>query len=203
MIAASWSELGRVNIWDLSQQLKAVDDPNLLNSYIKGNVGNSVSPLFTFSGHQQEGFGMDWNMTNPGVLATGDCKMDIHIWHPKEAGSWNVDQRPLVGHTRSVEDIQWSPNEPTVLASCSVDKSIRIWDIRAPPSKACMLTADNAHESDVNVLSWNRNEPFIVSGKYAIKKICPNCYSILFCVKVVMMGFYMFGIYADSSIKHL
>lgn len=45
------------------------------------------------------------------VLATGDCRRDIHIWKPNQAGSWDVDQRPLVGHTSSVEDIQWSPNE--------------------------------------------------------------------------------------------
>lgn len=57
-----------------------------------------------------------------GVLATGDCRRDIHIWEPKD-GSWNVDQRPLVGHTKSVEDLNWSPNEPHVLASCSVDKT--------------------------------------------------------------------------------
>lgn len=56
-----------------------------------------------------------------GVLATGDCRRNIHIWKPDNA-SWNVDQRPLVGHSDSVEDLQWSPNEPNVLASCSVDK---------------------------------------------------------------------------------
>jgi ribosome assembly protein RRB1 len=164
VIAASWSELGRVNLWDLSQQLDAVDSDQVLSRYNKENRANSIKPLFTFTGHQKEGFAIDWCPTTVGVLATGDCKRDIHIWKPGNGASWQVDQRPLVGHTDSVEDLQWSPVERSVIASCSVDKSIRIWDTRAQPSKACMLTAENAHESDVNVISWNRNEPFIVSG---------------------------------------
>ncbi|KAI4470715.1 glutamate-rich wd repeat-containing protein 1 [Holotrichia oblita] len=165
ILAASWSELGRVNVWNLTQQLQTVDNELLLQRYNKENKGNSVTPLFTFSGHQQEGFALDWCATLPGTLATGDCKRDIHIWHIDEGGSsWKVDQRPLVGHTHSVEDLQWSPNERNVLASCSVDKSIRVWDTRAPPNKSCMITADASHESDVNVISWNKNEPFIASG---------------------------------------
>ncbi|XP_050298153.1 glutamate-rich WD repeat-containing protein 1 isoform X2 [Anthonomus grandis grandis] len=164
VLAASWSELGRVNIWNLKPQLQAIESDHLLQQYNKENKQNSTSPLFTFSGHKTEGFAMDWSPTMSGVLATGDCRKDIHIWNSSEACSWQVDQRPLIGHQESVEDLQWSPNERNVLASCSVDKSIRIWDTRANPSKACMITAEKAHESDVNVISWNRNEPFIVSG---------------------------------------
>lgn len=163
-VAASWSELGRVNIWNLMPQLQVVESDQLLSKYNKENKANSVSPMFTFSGHQKEGFALDWCNTNQGVLATGDCKKDIHIWNISEGTTWKVDQRPLIGHQESVEDLQWSPNERNVLASCSVDKSIRVWDTRANPSKACMLSCDKAHESDVNVISWNKNEPFIVSG---------------------------------------
>ncbi|XP_055685798.1 glutamate-rich WD repeat-containing protein 1 [Lutzomyia longipalpis] len=164
ILAASWSELGQVNVWNLNQQLTCVNDPALLSSYEKSSEGNRTKPLYTFSGHQQEGFAMDWSPTVSGVLATGDCRRDIHLWQPGEGGTWAVDQRPLIGHTDSVEDLQWSPNERSVLASCSVDKSIRIWDSRASPAKACMLTCDSAHDSDINVISWNRNEPLIVSG---------------------------------------
>nr|XP_016931008.2 glutamate-rich WD repeat-containing protein 1 [Drosophila suzukii] len=158
--AASWSELGRVNIWNLTQPLQAVEDGQLLKQYEQ----NEARPVFTFGGHQQEGFAVDWSPSADGVLATGDCRRDIHVWSPLEDGTWKVDQRPLAGHTQSVEDLQWSPNERSVLASCSVDRTIRIWDCRAAPQKACMLTCRDAHESDVNVISWNRTEPFIASG---------------------------------------
>lgn len=160
---AVWSELGRVTIWSIDDELKAVDDPSYMQTYEKNSKENAKKPLFSFSGHRKEGFAMDWSQTAYGTLATGDCCKDIHIWQPSYA-NWIVNQQPLIGHTDSVEDLQWSPNERSVLASCSVDKSIRIWDCRAPAAKACMLTCENAHESDVNVISWNRNDPLIVSG---------------------------------------
>jgi len=48
-----------------------------------------------------------------GVLATGDCSKNIHVWKPTEH-DWHVDQRAFTGHTSSIEDIQWSPNEQSV-----------------------------------------------------------------------------------------
>ncbi|XP_071132450.1 glutamate-rich WD repeat-containing protein 1-like [Mytilus edulis] len=161
-IAATWSENGKVYIWDLTRPLHAVNDSNIMSVYIRNE--ESPAPIYTFKGHQVEGFAVDWSPLMEGRLLTGDCKKNIHLWTPKEGGAWHVDQRPYSGHTSSVEDIQWSPNENNVFASCSVDRSIRIWDARAAPNKACMLTAEEAHDRDVNVLHWNRNEPFIASG---------------------------------------
>ncbi|KAK2714194.1 hypothetical protein QYM36_008677 [Artemia franciscana] len=161
-LASTWSDTGKVHIWDLTKPLQAVNDHRQLEQYSK--TSSTMKPLYTFSGHLSEGFAMDWCPTQPGVLATGDCRNNIHVWKPQEAGLWHVEQRPYLGHSGSVEDIQWSPNEANVFASCSIDKSIRIWDARVDPSKACMLTCNNAHTSDVNVIHWNRNEPFIVSG---------------------------------------
>ncbi|RNA37750.1 Glutamate-rich WD repeat-containing 1 [Brachionus plicatilis] len=160
VVAATWSELGRVYLWDLTVPLKAVSDSKLMSEFVKSD---SQLPLFQFNGHQSEGFALDWSLSVKGQLATGDCQKNIHVWKMNESG-WNVDQRPFVGHSSSVEDIQWSPNETTVFASCSSDKSIRVWDIRCSPLKANMLTCDQAHGTDVNVINWNRNEPFIVSG---------------------------------------
>lgn len=74
VFAASWSELGRVNIWNLTKQLQAIEDAQLLKQYEKEIVNEPARPTFTFSGHQQEGFAVDWSPSADGVLATGDCK---------------------------------------------------------------------------------------------------------------------------------
>lgn len=67
VVAASWSELGRVNIWNLTQQLQVVENDQLLSKYNKENTANSITPLFTFTGHQKEGFALDWCNTMTGV----------------------------------------------------------------------------------------------------------------------------------------
>ncbi|XP_071965968.1 glutamate-rich WD repeat-containing protein 1-like [Antedon mediterranea] len=155
-VVACWCETGKVHLYDISPSLQSLE--------VTGQQKPLISkPLHTFTGHQIEGYAVDWSNLVPGRLASGDCKKNIHVWKLQDGGSWHVDQRPFTGHTDSVEDIQWSPNESNVFASCSVDSTIRIWDIRAVPNQACMLSKD-AHSSDVNVISWNKKEPFILSG---------------------------------------
>jgi ribosome assembly protein RRB1 len=113
-----------VHVWDITGSLKKLEaigpnDPVLAERL---GIKDQPKPLYSFSGHQGEGFAMDWSHTVKGMLATGDCTKNIHIWTPKENGNgWIVDQRPLSGHSASIEDLQWSPNEKNVLASCSVD----------------------------------------------------------------------------------
>lgn len=150
---------GTIRLWNLTRSLLEFKNSN------KTQIAHEVNPIFTFQGHSNEGFGLDWSQANPGYLASGDLDKNIHIWKPIEAGSWHVEQTPLMGHTASVEDIQWSPTEGNILASCSIDKSIRVWDIRRSPLSCNMLTISDAHESDVNVISWNKRDPaFLVSG---------------------------------------
>ncbi|KZC07571.1 PREDICTED: glutamate-rich WD repeat-containing protein 1 isoform X2 [Dufourea novaeangliae] len=170
-LAASWSELGRVHIWSLKEQLEVLENEEQLHAYRKKSEKNDsgIKPLFTFKGHLAEGYGLDWCSTDTGTIASGDCKGNIHIWRIGDnngCATWHVDQRPYSSHApSSVEDLQWSPNEKHVLASCSVDKSIKIWDTRVSPQSACMLTASGTHTADINVISWNHKESqFLVSG---------------------------------------
>jgi len=160
-VAAAWAENGSVAVWNLTEVMASLD--STFNN-TREVFRQETTPLYAFSGHLSEGFALDWSPTETGVLASGDCTKNIHVWRPAEGGNWSVSELPYTSHTQSVEDIRWSPNEKNVMASCSVDKSIKIWDVRAPPDKACMLTKDNAHLSDINVIDWNRSDPFILSG---------------------------------------
>lgn len=98
-VAATWSESGRVEIWDLTKQLAAVEDQKTNDLFNK--LKKVPKPIFSFKGHQQEGFAMDWSHLSKGYLATGDCNRNIHVWKPLEAFSWHVEQKPLIGQSMS------------------------------------------------------------------------------------------------------
>ncbi|CAM9169523.1 unnamed protein product [Choristocarpus tenellus] len=152
-MVSTWSETSDIHIWDIKQQLV---------SFEKGAPKNSkVDPTFTFGGHPEEGFAMDWSPVEAGKLVTGDCSNYIYLTGPTESG-WAPDMVPFVGHTSSVEDLQWSPTESSVFVSCSADKTVAVWDTRR--KNGAMLSLQ-AHEEDVNVVSWNRNVTYLlVSG---------------------------------------
>lgn len=150
-ICASWGDTGHVQVWDFSSHLNALAESE--NDVTRGaSVVSNHAPLAKFM-HKDEGYAIDWNPLVPGRLVSGDCKNFIHLWEPSSDSKWNIDPKPFVGHTASVEDLQWSPTEPFVFASCSVDKTIAIWDTRLGKSPA---TSIKAHNADVNVISWNR-----------------------------------------------
>jgi len=157
-VVATWADTGKVHVWDISiplQQLNAKKGAGPPSAW-------RPAPVFTFGGHQQEGYALDWSGVEPGRLLTGDCSKNIHLWNPagSAAGTcWAVDSEPFAGHTDSVEDLQWSPTERTVFMSCGVDKTVRVWDTRS--KRKSMLTVE-AHETDVNVIAWNRLVNYLV-----------------------------------------
>lgn len=162
-MTATWSDKGKVHIYDLTTPIQAVSDQRSINTYTAQKI--EPKPIYTFGGHFVEGYALDWSPHRLGGLATGDCKKNIHIWSMRDQADWIVDQQPLIGHENSVEDIKWSPDEADILASCSVDKSIRFWDLRQPVVSRCATKITDAHKSDVNVIDWNKiSKNLLVSG---------------------------------------
>lgn len=153
-ILATWSDIGSVFMWDAGRLISSFDTPPAQR------IGG-IKPIYSFRGHNTEGYSMDWSPTVAGRFLSGDCAKNIYLWNPNNS-SWKVDPNPFRGHSQSVEDIQWSPVEPEVFATCSVDRTVRIWDTRTR-DKSMLFVA--AHKQDVNVISWNRiAQHLLVSG---------------------------------------
>jgi len=190
-VVASWSETGRVHLWDLRHVLAAMDaapagslGEKASNTHATA-LAKGTSPVVSWAGHGTEGYALDWSRKSPGRLASGDCDGNIFVWDVDNAAAaaalsplssssssssssrdmsavWKVDgTSAYTSHAGSVEDIQWSPNEANVFASCGVDGTVRIWDTRARGASGCKLTT-TAHTCDVNVISWSGLVSFLL-----------------------------------------
>ncbi|VDN03314.1 unnamed protein product [Thelazia callipaeda] len=156
-VCSAFSSQGKVTLWNLTQ---AVDELNNIERNDRIIKRPRDRPLFSFVGHQAEGYALSWSPLKMGRHASGDSRHKIHLWTMAEGGQWVVDQKPFQKHKDSIEDLCWSPTDESILASCSADGSIKL----SAPSDACVCDVENAHESHVNVISWNKSEPLIVSG---------------------------------------
>lgn len=85
-LAASWSASGRVSIWDLTPAIEAVDGGHRARHAVH-------RPEFTFKGHSDEGYALDWSPLVPYRMASGDNASFTHVWNRKEDGGWVVDPK--------------------------------------------------------------------------------------------------------------
>jgi hypothetical protein len=63
-------------LWDLSKQIEALDAPG---SKPAANI--PATPIFSFTGHTDEGYAASWSPVVPFRMATGDNAHNIHIWN--------------------------------------------------------------------------------------------------------------------------
>jgi ribosome assembly protein RRB1 len=177
-IVATWSEAGRVNLFDVDPILQrfsasvgegwkasAASDATS-KSGTHARIDDLPSkPYFSYAKHGTEGYALDWSPHAIGALVSGDCHGGIHLWNPRQDGSYVVsksygsnsnenEEGLFLSAQQSVEDLQWSPNESTVFASAECGGCVRIYDTRAP-NRAMISRQIHANRSDVNVLAWN------------------------------------------------
>lgn len=87
-IVATMSDTSNVHIFDVTRSVRSM--------MVKGSprVQPPTKPAYTFKGHRDEGFALDWSSVTAGQLATGDCAGAIHIWNSTgsdaPSSSWRV-----------------------------------------------------------------------------------------------------------------
>ena len=148
-IVATWSDVGNVNLYDVKSLMDQCSGSTATASNPSSKQGQ---PFFTYTGHSNEGFAMDWSTMQTTNLATGDVDGKIHVWNGTESKSDFV-VTPMYESDYSVEDLQWSPTESTVLAAAECHGYVKIYDTRAPHRNMISHCISNA---DVNVMSWNK-----------------------------------------------
>lgn len=69
-IVATWSDTGRVNVFDVQPCLDALDRGKRL-PHPNEPLPSATKAFFSFGGHKNEGFAMDWyvNSTKGHILA--------------------------------------------------------------------------------------------------------------------------------------
>jgi hypothetical protein len=77
-VVATWSETGRVHLFDVRAQLRALDARRAGAG--AAPAGRHAGAFQSLAGHTQEGFALAWSGAAPGRLASGDCAGRILVW---------------------------------------------------------------------------------------------------------------------------
>ena len=94
-----------------------------------------VKPDLRLLGHTREGYGLDWNPTQQGLLLSGSDDNRICLWDIGQPDQLSPTIDPLTSwdaHTQVVEDVCWNHHDLNEFASVSDDKKLKFWDARSP-----------------------------------------------------------------------
>lgn len=70
-----WNAQGKVQIWNLTNAIAEVDGMEEAPS--KSATLYKEKPLYSFVGHNAEGFALGWSPLKTGALATGDKRNKV------------------------------------------------------------------------------------------------------------------------------
>jgi ribosome assembly protein RRB1 len=152
LVAASWSELGKVHIWNIQSAYNSLSNPG-------SEMNKKDTPMYTVKQHRDEGYGLAFS--SEGALLSGDNQGKIFLTQPTSS-HYTTSPQSFSSHSpQSVEDIQWSPSEKSVFASVSSSGALHIHDTRTPTRNKPAINV-KASDVDVNVLSWNTSVAYLL-----------------------------------------
>jgi len=143
--------------------------------------GEGCRPTLTLTGHEKEGYGLEWNREREGhLLSSADdgfiCLWDItQIKHGANASKkksakqkYAADMGPLrtfSQHSDRVEDVDWHRRGSggSLFASVGDDRAIMLWDLRTKDQPVAVKR--EAHKGEVNCVQFSPlHEHLMVTG---------------------------------------
>lgn len=128
--------------------------------------GNKCTPTIRCKGHTKEGYGIDWNPNEKGMLLSGSDDGVVCLWNTNAKVGENNILNPLskfTDHTSVVEDVSWHKSHKDIFVSVGDDKQMIIWDTRKGNKPAHQV--EDAHEQEINCADFNpRSEFLLVTG---------------------------------------
>ncbi|KAL0221245.1 hypothetical protein RCL1_001099 [Eukaryota sp. TZLM3-RCL] len=151
-LVAGFIANAEVQIYDLS-----------IKSVTNETPSHSPAPVFSLTGHIDEGFGLSWSNLDVPMLVSGGNDGRICVWDVS-AASRGVSNPPLFSidyHQKPVEDVQFHPRSANVLASVADDGKFCIWDLRVDQYSKPRIIVRTSDE--LNTVAWNNFRDPIVS----------------------------------------
>lgn len=157
-LVATWSEVGKVNIFDVRTQVNANEeaaaelDEKVRQGEHKGGsirfttagAAQAGTPVYSYDGHKVEGWALDWSIPAPGRLATGDIHGGIRIWDVDNAAASAAMSLP----PGSVADMKsvWKVESSDPFVSGSKNGS-SVEDIQWSPTEATVFATASVDKS--------------------------------------------------------
>ncbi|KAL7270785.1 Histone acetyltransferase type B subunit 2 [Rhizina undulata] len=132
---------------------------------------SKCSPQMTLSGHEKEGYGLNWNPHKEGHLITGSEDCTVRLWDATSYTKSHCTITPVqtyTHHSAIVNDVSYHPCHDALFGSVSDDHTLQIVDIRLPDtSKASHKVI--AHTDAVNCIAFNPASDYVVATASADK----------------------------------
>ncbi len=129
-------------------------------------------PELRLMGNDREGYGLAWNPSRRGVVASGSNNGRICLWDIEAATQVGARMDALEkfeAHTGAVEDVAWHRFHNTILASVGDDRRLSVWDTRQNSRHA--IKSVEAHAKDVSALDFNPFNEYLLATASADRTV--------------------------------